>query len=305
YTSTHDGVMHACGHDVHASVASGMAWVLHQLEAELPTGVRIALQPAEEVVPSGAEAMIRDGAATGVVAGLALHVDPSRELGTVGVRRGALTSATDAFEVRIKGQEGHSARPHLARDAILAAANVTQALYTLVTQRVNPVVPAVLNVGGIRGGVAKNVIAGDCFLDGVVRTLDPDARERLHQEMRKVVEHVAIAHGCQGTIVITTGAPPVMNDPRLNDIVTKSAHEVLGPDNVHPIDVPSTGAEDFGMFGIHMPTYMMRLGVRAPGDQTHHLHTPAFDIDERAIGLALRVMSRAMFRTMHEAKTWG
>lgn len=299
YLSEHPGVSHACGHDVHASVAAGVAWVLKQLADELPRGVRVAFQPAEEVVPSGAEAMIREGAANGVAAALALHVDPSRELGTVGVRIGALTSATDTFAIRIEGREGHSARPHLARDAILAASNIIQALYTLVSQRVNPLVPAVLNVGTIRGGVAKNVISGECHLEGVVRTLDLGVRDKMHAEMRELVAAVARVHGCEANILINTGAPPVMNDPELDGIVRAASADVLGEDNVRLIEFPSTGAEDFGMFGIHMPQYMLRLGVTPSGAPVHHLHTGEFDVDEEALRIALRVMCRAMIATMN------
>jgi amidohydrolase len=298
YASQHAGVSHACGHDVHASVAAGVAWVMQQMQDDLPAGVRVIFQPAEEVVPSGAEAMIREGAAQGVRAALALHVDPTREVGPIGVRTGVLTSATDTFSIRVVGREGHSARPHLARDANLCAANLIQALYTLISQRVNPLVPAVLNVGTMRGGVAKNVISGECVLEGVVRTLDLEVRDKMHREMREVVEAIGQVHRCDARLVITTGAPPVVNHPSLDAIIRQTAATIVGEANVMPIEFPSTGAEDFGMFGLHMPQYMMRLGVRAPGAEVHHLHTGAFDIDERAVAIALRIMTRALWSTL-------
>lgn len=298
YVSQRAGVCHACGHDVHAAVAAGLGWVFHQLGDAVPGGVRIVLQPAEEVVPSGAEAMIREGAASGISAALALHVDPTRDVGTVGVRVGPLTSATDTFSMRIVGLEGHSARPHLAHDAILAASDLVRSLYTLVSQRVSPLVPAVLNVGTIEGGTAKNVIAGECRLEGVIRTLDLDVREQLHAEMRELAANVARMHRCDAQCVLTTGAPPVMNDEGLDALVRDAAADIVGEDNVNTIELPSTGAEDFGMFGIHMPTYMMRLGVRPVGGETHHLHTPQFDIDERAIEHAMRIMGRALLHTI-------
>lgn len=298
YVSEHDGVCHACGHDVHAAVAAGLGWVFHQLGDALPGGLRVVLQPAEEVVPSGAEAMIREGAAAGISAALALHVDPTRNVGAVGVRVGPLTSATDTFSIRIVGTEGHSARPHLAHDAVLASADLVRSLYTLVSQRVSPLVPAVLNVGTIQGGSAKNVIAGECLLEGVIRTLDLDVRERLHGEIRDMADAVARMHHCEAQCVINTGAPPVMNDAGLDAVVSEAAADVIGQENVQRIELPSTGAEDFGMFGIHMPTYMMRLGVRPPGGATHHLHTPQFDVDEAALGHAMRIMGRAALKTI-------
>lgn len=298
YVSTNPGVCHACGHDVHASVAALLAIVFKRMEGHLPGRVRFAFQPAEEVVPSGAEAMIVDGAAEGMNAALAIHVDPARDLGTVGVRVGALTSATDTFAITVTGQSGHSARPYLARDAILAAADLVYSLYTLIGQRVNPMYPAVLNVGTIEGGEAKNVIAGRVHLEGVMRTLHADVRELLHGEMRDVAEAVARVHGCSVELQLANGAPPVTNDEVLDGIVGRAAEDVLGPGTVAEIEHPSTGAEDFGMFGIRMPQYMLRVGVRAPGAPTHHLHTPRFDVDERAIGLAARVMGRAVLRTI-------
>ena len=298
YISQNPGVCHACGHDVHASVAALLAAVFNELSDDLDGRVRFVFQPAEEVVPSGAEAMIIDGAAVGMSAALAIHVDPTREFGDVGVRPGVLTSATDTFSIKITGTAGHSARPFLANDAILAAADVIRALYTLIGQRVNPMYPAVLNVGTIRGGEAKNIIAGSVELSGVVRTLQAEVRQLLHKEMREVAAAAAKVHGCSVQLVLATGAPPVTNDHALYDLVKSTAGELLGAEHVDEIDFPSTGAEDFGMFGVHMPQYMLRVGVRSPGAPIHHLHTPEFDIDERAIRLAASVMGRAILRTL-------
>lgn len=298
YVSRKPGVCHACGHDVHSSVAALLAAVFKRLEPELDGRVRFLFQPAEEVVPSGAEAMIVDGAATDMNAALAIHVDPARDIGHVGRRIGPLTSATDTFSITVRGKSGHSARPYLARDAILAAADVVRSLYTLIGQRVNPMYPAVLNVGTIHGGEAKNVIAGEVFIEGVVRTLHADVRTLLHKEMRDVADSVARVHGCTVRLVMATGAPPVTNDDVLDGIVRRAAVDVLGETAVAEIEHPSTGAEDFGMFGVHMPQYMLRVGVRAPGAETHHLHTPKFDVDEAAIAIAARIMGRAVLRTL-------
>ncbi len=298
YASRNAGVCHACGHDFHAAVAAGLARVFGQMAPDLPGRVRFVFQPAEEVVPSGAEAMIRDGAAAGMSAALALHVDPTLDTGQVRLRNGPLTSATDTFQVRIVGRSGHSARPYLAKDAILAATDAVRSLYTLISQRVNPVLPAVLNVGTIRGGEAKNVIAGEVVFEGVVRTLHGDVRNTLHREMNQMVEAVAFAHGCTAHLVLQTGAPPVINDPWLGEIAERAAIDVVGTDAVGWIELPSTGSEDFGMFGLHMPTYMLRVGVRVPGAETVHLHTPSMDVDDSALAVALRVMGRGVLRTM-------
>ena len=296
YASQNDGVCHACGHDAHASMAAGIAAAFHEMRDTLPSPVRVVFQPAEEVAPSGAEAMVMEGVARGVRAGFAVHVDPMRDVGTVGVKTGPLTSATDNFSVDVIGQEGHSARPYLARDAVLAAADIIRALYMVVPQRVDPLDTAVLNVGIIRGGEAKNVISGKVHMAGVVRCLNPDIRQRLHMEMREVAQAAARVHGCSVELIVNLGSPSVMNDSALCEVVRSAAADVLGDTNVQSIERASTGAEDFGTFGIQAPIFMARLGCRVPGEEPHHLHTSRFDIDERALSIGMRVMGRSILR---------
>lgn len=300
YASTRKGVSHACGHDVHATIAATLAVAFHRLGDALPGRVRVVLQPAEEVVPGGAERMIAEGAADGIDAAFAIHVDPAREVGTVGVRSGPITAATDTVTIDVYGESGHSARPHLARDAILAAADIVRSVYTLVSQRVDPMFPAVLNLGTIQGGDAKNVIAGHVRMEGVLRTLDEDVRKTLHAEIRRAVEGGAAALGCEATLTLLRGAPPVRNDPALMAIVEAAAADVLGGDAVHPIAYPSTGAEDFGSFGDTAPQFMLRVGCRTPGAPVHHLHTPRFDVDERCLPIAARIMGRAVLARLQE-----
>ncbi len=296
--SKNAGVSHACGHDLHAAVAAGLALALKKMEGEIPGRVRIIFQPAEEILPSGAEAMIKAGVLEGVKYAFALHSDPTRDVGTVGVRVGPFTSTSDAFDLKVIGEPGHSARPHLARDAMIAAAGVIQALYHLVGQRVNPLEPAVLNIGKIRGGDVKNVLAGEVTLEGVVRTLLTDTRERLHSEILRVAELAAAVHGCRVELAFQMGAPPICNPAHLHVHVKGAAVDVLGESCVQEIPQPSTGAEDFGHISAAVPSYMMRLGVRTPGHPTTHLHTPGFDLDERAVGVGMRVMARALMSAL-------
>ncbi len=298
YVSQNEGVSHACGHDVHATIAATIAVALHRMSDRLPGRVRVILQPAEEVLPSGAERMIAEGVAEGVDAAFAVHMDPARLVGTVGLRSGPLTSATDSFSIIVRGQSGHSARPYLSRDAILASADIIRALYGVISQVVDPMLPAVLNVGTIHGGQARNVIAGEVHLEGVVRSLHPEVREALHTEMRRVIEHSAAALGCTAEFTLQIGAGPVQNDPDLMTYVQSAAEQVLGAENVHPIEHPSAGAEDFGMFADHTKQFMLRVGSRREGAATHHLHTPEFDPDERALSIAPRIMGRAVLASL-------
>lgn len=288
------GACHACGHDVHTAIAAGVAAVFGQLAEDLPGPVRVVFQPAEEPLPSGAAAMLREGVADGVRAALALHCDPARDTGHVGVRDGVLTSTSDLVDIELIGQSCHAARPHLGRDAIAAAAEVVQALHRLVGQRVNPLEPAVICVSRIQGGTADNVVAERAAISANLRTFHPETRERLHRALRLITEKAAALHRCTAEISFRMGSPPAVNDPRLHRVVSLAAAEVLGEQAVRTLAVPSTGAEDFGQFSAIVPTYMMRLGVRPPGGATLNLHTPSFDVDERAIGVAMRVMARAV-----------
>lgn len=293
YVSTRQGASHACGHDVHSTIACAVAVVASGLGEALPHPVRVVLQPAEEVVPSGAERMVAEGALDAVARAFALHVDPARDIGRVGVRVGPLTSAVDSFVIDVTGVAGHSARPHLARDAILAAADIVRAVYALTSQRVPSHSPSVVNVGLVSAGEARNVIAGRARLEGVARSLEPETRALLQAELPIVVSAAAAVYGCQATTTFAFGAPPVVNDGELHTHVVHSAREVIGVDGVEWIDHPSAGAEDFGVFGRHVPQYMFRLGVRTPGGPTTHLHTPEFDVDEASLVIGARIACRA------------
>jgi amidohydrolase len=292
------GVSHACGHDVHTAVAAGLAASLTALKDTLPGRVRIVFQPAEEVIPSGGNALLSEGVLKDARAALALHCDPTRDVGTVGVRVGPLTSTADAFHIEVIGEAGHAARPHLARDAIAASAAVVQALYGLVSRRVSPVEPAVLTVGYIEGGVAENVLADRVRMGGNLRTVDEHTRLRLQRELREVAQASASIHGCAVEVQFKLGAPPIRNDKHLHGYVCDSANEVLGSQGVQVVADPSTGAEDFGFYSMATRIYMMRLGVHTPGKEVFHLHTPAFNPDERSIGYAMRIMGRALIRIL-------
>jgi len=297
YASQRAGVSHACGHDVHASIGAGLAAVFQGIQLPEQLALRFAFQPAEEVLPSGAEQMVREGVLHDVRAALAIHVDPALDAGTVGVRAGVLTAATDSFDIRIIGQSGHSARAHLAKDALLAMSDVIRALYQIVPTTVDPFEPAVLNLGLAAAGEARNVIAGEAVVRGVLRCLSEDVRLGLRSSLRRVATDAARVHGCDVEIAMAYGAPSVVNDASLCDIVSTCAVALLGADNVKLIRTPSTGAEDFGVFGAHRPVFMLRVGVRSQNAPIQHLHTSRFDIDERAMEPAMRVMARALIQT--------
>lgn len=294
WASRHQGQCHACGHDVHATIALAVAHCVHTLRDALVAPVRIIFQPAEEVLPSGAAALADAGELDGASAALALHVDPSRDVGEVAWLTGPITSATDTFHLHVKGSAGHSARPHLAHDAIAAAAEITQQLYGLARRFVNPLHTAVVSVGRIEAGNAPNVIAGSATLAGTVRVLNLDDRSHLHNALRVTAERAAALHGCTVTTDIGLGAPPVRNDEALAALVRTTAASILGDNSVVQLDYPSTGAEDFGVFSDHMRTFMMRLGCGVPNERRRHLHEEGFDLHEDAVLIGARIMARAI-----------
>lgn len=298
YASVHAGRSHACGHDVHTSIGALLAGAFAALQTQLPGRVRFIFQPAEEVIPSGGEEIVSSGILNNASAALAIHVDPARSVGAVGVRAGAITAATDAYEIRVIGRGGHSARPHLANDAMYAAAEVIRALYTVVPLRIDPLQSAVLNAGMIRGGEARNVIAGEIAIEGVLRCLDEANRAVLRDAIVEVAQAAASINGCRAEVKFHLGCPSVDNNVELTELVRIAAIDAIGADRVQPIAHPSTGAEDFGFYGAITRTCMIRLGVRPPDAAIRHLHTPGFDIDESAILTGARVMGRSLLRAL-------
>lgn len=184
YASRIEGVMHACGHDIHTTVGLGTAMVLSQIAPELGGKVRFLFQPAEEIA-QGANWMVKDGVMNNVAAILGLHVFPSIPAGSVGIRYGALTAAADSLEIIIIGESGHGARPHEAIDAIWIAAQVITSLQQAISRTQNPLRPVVLSIGQINGGRAPNVIADKVQLLGTVRSLHPETRDKLPQWIEK------------------------------------------------------------------------------------------------------------------------
>ncbi len=302
WASTHAGCSHACGHDVHASIGALLATCFAGLGAD-SHGVRFVFQPAEEVIPSGGELVVASGVLEGVRSALAVHVDPTREAGHVALRSGPVTASTDGYLVRVRGRGGHSARPHLSHDALYAAAEVVRALYAVVPLQIDPLQPAVLNAGVIRGGRARNVIAEEIEIEGTARAVDPDVRVALRAALVAAAENAARLNGCSAQVEFFLGAPSVVNDEHLTRIVRDAAVDALGAGFVHPLPQPSTGAEDFGFYSQRTRTFLMRLGVRLPGQDIRHLHTPGFDVDERAIAVAARVMGRALLRARVEERS--
>lgn len=283
YASRATGIMHACGHDVHTTVGLGTAMILSQLADELPGNVRFLFQPAEEI-SQGASWMVADGVMEKVTAVLSLHVFPSIEAGSVGIRYGALTAAADELEIIIIGESGHGARPHEAIDAIWIASQVITTLQQAISRTQNPLRPLVLSIGQINGGRAPNIIADQVKLRGTVRSLHPETRANLPGWISKIVANVCECYGARCQVEYRPGTPGVQNDLALSQLLQTAAEEAWGSDRVQVLPEPSLGAEDFSRYLEHAPGAMFRLGVGYKARATNYpLHHPQFEVDESAI----------------------
>jgi len=282
YASHQRGIMHACGHDIHTTVGLGTAMVLSQLGAALPGNIRFLFQPAEEIA-QGASWMVADGAMAEVNAILSLHVFPTIPGGSVGIRYGALTAASDDLEITIMGESGHGARPHEAVDAIWVAAQVISALQQAISRMQNSLRPVVLTIGKIEGGRASNVIADRVQMVGTVRSLHPETYERLPAWIENIVTGICQTYGAKCQVNYQRGVPSVQNNAALTQLLETAAKEAWGGDRVQILLEPSLGAEDFAVYLKYAPGAMFRLGVGQPGKTNYPLHHPQFEADESAI----------------------
>jgi amidohydrolase len=297
YRSTHDGLMHACGHDGHTAIAYGTARVLDtmQRQGQLPWTVawRALFQPAEETA-TGARQMIEAGALDGVGAMVALHMEPTRQTGEIGIRAGALTAHCDSLHIVIHGQGGHAARPHESKDPIAAAAQLISILYQFVPRATDSLDAVVVTIGRIRGGETSNVIPDRVDLWGTVRTLSGRVRAQTIEQIRQLARGIEEITNTRIDVQLEVSIPSVHNDTELARLIDQAAAEVVGEERVHRISRPSMGSEDFACYLENIPGVMFRLGSAADLAAQTGLHTPLFDIDERALAIGTKIMARAV-----------
>lgn len=295
FASRREGIMHACGHDVHTTVGLGTAMILSQLNIPLPGNVRFLFQSAEEIA-QGASWMVADGVMEQVSGILSVHVFPSIPAGMVGIRYGALTAAADDLEITIIGESGHGARPHEAIDAVWIAAQVITTLQQAISRTQNPLRPVVLTIGQINGGRAPNVIADRVTLLGTVRSLHPETSAALPNWIEQIVANVCRPYGAHFQLNYRRGVPSVQNDPTLTHLLEIAAKEAWGNQGVQLIHEPSLGAEDFSVYLEHAPGSMFRLGVGFKDRHNYPLHHPQFEVDETAIVTGVVTLAYAAWK---------
>ncbi|WCL47960.1 M20 metallopeptidase family protein [Leptospira sp. GIMC2001] len=299
YKSTHEGIMHACGHDGHTSILMGLASDLHEdLKSIIPQGrVLLVFQPAEEG-GSGADRMIEAGILEkyNVDACLALHVWNHIDIGRVGVVNGTMMASVDQFEIKIKGISGHGAMPQHTVDPIVVGSHIVTALQTIVSRNTDPLDSCVVTVGSFHSGNAFNVIPETATLTGTVRTFSKSVYESVPEKIEKLVRNIASGFGAEIEWTYTRIDKPTINDSNMADLVRKSVIEVLGEDSLTEENTRTMGGEDFSAFLMKVPGCYFFVGSRNPSKGfTHSHHSSFFDFDEDAMIYGLSILKKAIW----------
>jgi amidohydrolase len=291
YRSTNRGACHACGHDVHTTILLGTALFLARAAGNgaLPGRVRLIFQPAEEI-SGGAMDVLAAGGIASVSRIFALHCDPRLDVGKIGTRTGPITAACDKVTVKVTGPGGHTARPHLTADLVFALGKIITELPAALSRRVDPRSSLSLVWGKVSAGSAANAIPDDGMVEGTVRCLDDSAWHAAPELVKALLESVASAYGVVPDITYQRYVPPTVNDAISTAMFEAAADRVLGPDSITPAP-QSLGGEDFAWYLESIPGALARLGTRRPGSaDDFDIHQSTFDVDERAIGVGIRLM---------------
>jgi hippurate hydrolase len=300
YASSVPGVMHACGHDVHATWAVGAGALLAANPAE--GDVLIVLQPAEET-GKGALAILETGALDGVKAIFGGHVDRRFEVGQIVADEGPLAASADTFEIEIVGAGAHAARPHESRDPIVAAAAIISALQSIVSRRLNPATPGVVTIGAIHAGSAPNVIPDRAVLAGTVRAVEPESRELMLREVRQVTVSVAAAFGVEARVSLDRGTPPIVNPAQPVAWARQALAATVGMENVVPLGFLNMAGEDFAHYMESIPGCFMRIGAREPGGPIIPAHAATFYPAEQSIFVGAAALAECARVASHALAT--
>lgn len=293
YRSTKEGIMHACGHDVHTTCLLGAAKILQELRNEWEGTIKLIFQPGEERNPGGASLLIKEGVLTNPApqAIFGLHVHPQLEIGKLSFRGGQVMASADEIYITIKGKGGHAAAPHLTVDTVLIASHLIVSLQQIISRNKNPLLPSVLSICSIQGGHTTNVIPSEVKLMGTFRALDEEWRFKAHELIRQQATGLVHAMGGEIDLHIDIGYPAVYNHETLNKVAKNHAEEYMGQHNVETTEV-RMGAEDFGYYTQYIPGCFYRLGVmNVAKGITSGVHTPTFNIDESAIETGMGMMA--------------
>lgn len=304
FASQIDGVSHSCGHDIHTTVALGLACALGQLTNAYPGalsfGVRVIFQPAEEVMTGGAVNVIEWGALAGVSALYAVHAEPKLKVGQIGIRTGAITSASDVIEIAVSGSGGHTSRPHLTSDVVYALGKLVTELPAVLSRRVDPRTGTVVVFGAIHAGFAPNAIPEQGSVMGTLRTADISVWRWLRRELSEIIGEILAPTGVDYVVTHDQGVPPVLNDEVATALLTEAVTSI---DPHAAVQAPqSSGGEDFSWYLEHVPGSMARLGCWSGTGEMQDLHQGNFNPDERSVSVGIRLFAGIVARYEAQAR---
>lgn len=298
YKSKVDGVMHACGHDAHTASLLVLAKILKGFQKELPGTLVFVHQHAEEIPPGGANSIVKTGALDDIDAIFGNHFWATTEVGKIHTKQGSFMAGVDKLTIQINGAGGHGAYPHQTKDSIVIGSMLVTQLQTIISRRLDPLQTAVLTIGEFKSGSSFNIIADQAKLTGTVRYLDLDIQKQIINELERLVDGVAKTHDVEIILNYEKGYPPVINHPHETEMVLRAAQKV--PEVNEAIEVnPQMAAEDFSYYLAHKPGAFFFTGAKKTKDSYPH-HHPKFDIDEKALPIAAKVLIGAYFEAQNK-----